>query len=56
MYCSKCRCRLVGDDLCSGYGWCKRCRNLVKVTRFNVRYWVLAVTVGLLWKAWLSSH
>jgi hypothetical protein len=54
-YCSRCHVDLTLDDCCRGhYGWCKRCKDVVEVTRCKVPYWIVAVTVGLLWKVQLG--
>ena len=53
-YCSRCKGELSKDDYCLAHGWCKSCNDTVAVTCCKVPYWVLAVTLALLWKVHLG--
>ena len=54
-YCSKCHSELTQDDCVWKHGWCHHCCDTVEVTRCKVPYWVIAVTLGLLWVVHLSG-
>jgi hypothetical protein len=48
MYCSHCRRTLFYKNL-EHLGWCESCGKIVSVSSCKVSYWILAVTLAMLW-------
>ena len=54
-YCSRCHSEIGKDAVTSNHGWCEHCHDTVEVTSCKVPYWVLAVTLALLWVVHFSG-
>ena len=53
-YCSRCHGEMTIDNYCHEHGWCKHCKDTVAVSSCKVPYWIIAVTIALLWKVHLG--
>lgn len=54
-YCSKCHSEVNKEAATPFHGWCQHCKDIVDVTSCKVPYWVIALTLVLLWVVHFSE-